>query len=294
MAKVRRRYTGCVTCTNQPTNTAPTIQFTMEEEKDDQLPFLDTIIHKRHSSPAFSVYRKPTNKDDFIHFFSAHSRRTKEGVVIGFFLRALRVCSPEFLEAEINHVIKSFQRLRYPRGMLLGLRRKAEKIKNRPKRDNPQEKTQRIVIPHSNLTNHLEALGCNIKIATSAGRKIGDLVKQKRPNHPRPLSQVYSIPCAGCDKIYVGETNKGLHELRLGQHKNLVRLHNVKSALVVHVDTDQHLPNWSQASIIKQGMSLRERKITEAAYIKCTNNINLHPGSHELTKITANLIAGVT
>ena len=55
-----------------------TIQFTVEVEQDDRLPFLDTVIHRRHDGPVFSVYRKPTNKDDFIHFFSAHSRRTKE------------------------------------------------------------------------------------------------------------------------------------------------------------------------------------------------------------------------
>ena len=272
----------------------PTIKFTVEEERDDQLPFLDTIIHRRSDNPLFSVYRKPTNKDDFIHFFSAHNRKTKEGVVIGFFLRALRVCSPGYLEDEIRHIIDVFQRLQYPRGMLLQLRRKAENIRSRPREDT-QERPQRLVVPHSEMTDHLESIvGHAIKITTSSGKKIGDLIKQKRPAHPRPLSQVYSVPCGACDKVYIGETGRGYKEQRMGQHRGSLRRHDMRSALVVHVDTEGHLPNLSQASITKQGLAPRQRKMVEAAMIQSTNNYNTSPGSHELAKVVAHLIAGIT
>ena len=86
------------------------IQFTVEEEEDQKLPFLDTLIHRGDEDLRFSVYRKPTNKDDYIHYYSAHSNKTKSGVVIGFFLRALRICSPEFLESEVTYVIDSFMK----------------------------------------------------------------------------------------------------------------------------------------------------------------------------------------
>lgn len=77
------------------------IQFTNEEETESGiLPFLDTKIYRTDARPRFSVHRKPTNKDDFIHFLSAHSERTKRGVVIGCFLRALRICSTEYLKEE--------------------------------------------------------------------------------------------------------------------------------------------------------------------------------------------------
>ena len=65
-------------------NVQSDIQFTVEEERDHMLPFLDTVIRKTGQGEKFSVYRKPTNKDDFIHFLSAHSSRVKSGVVIGF------------------------------------------------------------------------------------------------------------------------------------------------------------------------------------------------------------------
>ncbi|XP_076039363.1 uncharacterized protein LOC143024443 [Oratosquilla oratoria] len=53
------------------------IQFTMENESLGHLPFLDTEIHRQGNKVLFKVYRKPTNKDDLIHFYSAHNERTK-------------------------------------------------------------------------------------------------------------------------------------------------------------------------------------------------------------------------
>ena len=47
------------------------IKFTVEMQVDEKLPFLDTVIHKVGSEARFSVYRKPTNKDDFIHYLSS-------------------------------------------------------------------------------------------------------------------------------------------------------------------------------------------------------------------------------
>ena len=64
----------------------PRIQFTMEEEVDETIPFLDTLIHRRDTCAIFSVFRKPTHKDDYVHFLSGHDLRTKRGIVIGFYL----------------------------------------------------------------------------------------------------------------------------------------------------------------------------------------------------------------
>ncbi|XP_069984507.1 uncharacterized protein [Penaeus vannamei] len=73
-------------------------QFTVEEEVDQKLPFLGTLIHRGDDGLRFSLYIKQINKEDYIHY-SAHSNKTKSGVVIGFFLWSLRICSPEFLES---------------------------------------------------------------------------------------------------------------------------------------------------------------------------------------------------
>ncbi|XP_069984619.1 uncharacterized protein [Penaeus vannamei] len=201
----------------------PSIQFTTEEERDEKLPFLDTMIHRKPDGPIFSA-----------------------------------------------------------------------EVMRRPRGEDTQSKTQRIIITHSEVTEHLEALvGCTLKIATSSGKKIGDKVREKRSNHNKPLSQMYIIPCGGCDKVYIGETARGLHEQRISQHRSALQRHDTRSASVVHIDTDGHLPKWSQASIIKQGLAPRQRKMVEAAFIHTTNN-NTATGRYELAKVVVHLITDVT
>ena len=64
------------------------IQFTIERENEQKLPFLDSLIMRCGRAVKFTVYRKVTNKEDYVHFLSAHNERVKSGIVIGFFSRA--------------------------------------------------------------------------------------------------------------------------------------------------------------------------------------------------------------
>ena len=80
------------------------IQFTIEVENERKLPFLDMLIVRSEDKLKFKVYRKETNKEDLIHFYSAHSDRVKSGIIIGFYLRACGICSDEYLEEELAHL----------------------------------------------------------------------------------------------------------------------------------------------------------------------------------------------
>ena len=104
-------------------NVEPTIQFSIENEAG-RLPFLDTVILRDGSTAKHGVYRKPTSKEDYIHFHSGHHLRYKRGMVIGFFLRSYRICSSEFLKEGINHTFTKFTELKYPRGLLIQLQKK--------------------------------------------------------------------------------------------------------------------------------------------------------------------------
>lgn len=98
---------SCLSHTTKLSSVYEKILFTAEEEEDLKLLFLDILNHRSTDGLHFSVYRKPDNKDDYINYCSAHSNKTKLGVVIGFYLRSLRICSPEFPETDIAHIINS-------------------------------------------------------------------------------------------------------------------------------------------------------------------------------------------
>ena len=118
----------------------PKIQFTLEKENHGSIPFLDTEIIRDGSQAKFKVYRKPTNREDYVHFFSGHNDRVKSGIVLGFFLRAMRICSKEYLEEEIQHIMSSFMKLKYPKGYLIRLRKKATDIRNKAKVETQRKK----------------------------------------------------------------------------------------------------------------------------------------------------------
>ena len=276
-------------------NNAPhKIQFTVEKENNGNIAFLDVMIKRTNLGPKFSVYRKPTNKNDFIHSLSAHSDRIKSGVIIGFFLRAIRICSPEYLQSEYEFIINSFQELGYPKGLILKLKQRAVQIMERREEGNDVNPevgavTRYLTIPHSQENEVIQRFLRNSKtqVVFSSNVKISETTRnmEKKVND---LSVVYSIPCNSCHKKYFGESCRGL-EKRLEEHKKDVRYHKISNALVQHIDECSHLPNWNRAEVINSGISKALRKSLEAMHIALEDNINSRAGFVNWSKTAAGL-----
>ena len=274
----------------------PKIQFTVEMENGGMIPFLDTLVIRSGSNAKFKVYRKPTNKEDYVHFLSGHNDRVKSGIVIGFFLRAYRICSEEFLEEEVDHIYNSFMKLQYPKGYVIRIKKKAEEIRrrsNEEKRKRQQELKQRgrfISIPNSKHANEiatsLQASGINVAIVS--GFKVRDLACSKIAT-TASNSVIYRIPCSGpCSKSYVGETGRGL-KTRLQEHRRDVRNHNVSNAMVLHLEHCQNLSAWDKATVIEANLSKPIRKAMEAAYIMMEDTMNVKPGFYTWSRHSAKI-----
>ena len=48
------------------------MKFTVEVECEQELLFVDILVRRTESNFEYSVYRKPTNKNALLHFFSFH------------------------------------------------------------------------------------------------------------------------------------------------------------------------------------------------------------------------------
>ena len=263
------------------------IQFTLEKEKQGSLAFLDTEII-RQDQVKFKVYRKPTNKECYVHFYSGHSDRVKRGVVIGFFLRAFRICSKEYLDEELEHIISSFTKLKYPKGFLLNLKQKALHIRTKSKIGKKKKDERYLTIPISRpaetIASQLETTG--FKVAFTSGKKVGDMFTKKKRDNTQDKSVVYKVPCGACDKSYIGETGRGI-ETRFKEHKRDIRNNMEYSAFVVHAEKTNHLPNWNRAGILASCKNKQNRKATEAAHIAMNETINLRVGSMKWAKSAA-------
>lgn len=253
------------------------------------LAFLNTVI-MRGDRPKFKVYRKPTNKESYVHFYSGHHDRVKSGIVLGFFLRAYRICSEEFIDDEIQHIMTSFAKLKYPKGYLVNLKRKAQNIRKRPTTVRTKKNERYITLPNSKsaepIAKQLETTG--LKVAFSSGQKTGDALHKSNRDEAtdREKSVVYRVPCGSCDKSYIGETGRGL-EVRLKEHKRDFRNNADHSAFVIHAHNTHHIPKWRDAEVLTTCKNRDSRKATEAAFISTNETINIRVGSMKWAKSAA-------
>ena len=67
------------------------IKFTMEEESNEELAFLDTLLKWNNGEISVLVYRKPTHTDQYLHYSSHHQTSCKESVVSSLFNRAYSI-----------------------------------------------------------------------------------------------------------------------------------------------------------------------------------------------------------
>ena len=154
-----------------------------------------------------------------------------------------------------------------------------------------------LVAPHTYLvaphTQHTDLIGkkltSGIKVVSTAGRKIGTMVKRKKDKVEDSDSVVYKIPCGKCDKSYFGETGRGL-KTRVREHRNDLRNHRTSKAIVMHADQDGHLPKWDEAVVMHTNLKKVQRWLIESAYINTEKVTNISSGFFKLHPCIAQLI----
>ena len=269
------------------------IQFTIEVENERKLPFLDMLIIRSEDKLKFKVYRKQTNKEDLIHFYSAHSDRMKSGIIIGFYLRAYRICSDEYLEEELAHLLSIFKELKYPEAMIIRCKRKATKIRsNKSKEKREKKKCKVIVVPHSQHVNTIAQFlkPADVIIVSRVGEKVGQILKgNNKQNNEKSI--VYKIPCNGCTKPYYGETGRSL-DVRLKEHRKDIQYQRDKT-IVKHSQECGALPKWEDARSVKENIDKQTRIAIEAAVLEVKECMNPKTGRISLSETAAKLMLTV-
>ena len=94
----------------------PSIQLTVEAERDGMLPFLDTLLRRREDGHLdVTVYRKPTHTDRYLDFQSHHPPHVKRGLVRCLYDRARAIASTQDnLQKEEHHLSEVLRSNGYP------------------------------------------------------------------------------------------------------------------------------------------------------------------------------------
>ena len=190
----------------------------------------------------------------------------KIGLAQCLFPRALRVCSPEFLDDEISRIKLALKKLAYPENILKKALWKARKTHFRgPKPiiseldDNDDDSDRvigNIVVPYVPTLEKFKRPLRNLKYGLIFQYK-NKLSTCLTKNSPGALETgVYKIPCKVCPKLYIGETGRSISE-RMSGHKTDVKNSTLiwlvgLSTIPLKLDTVLILkvPRWFIAPII--------------------------------------------
>ena len=270
----------------------PSIKFTLEEENNKILPFLDVLIHREHSSLKYSIYRKPTNNLSYIHFYSGHDNKVKMSVFITMFLRCLRVVSPEYFDNEIEIIFDIGKKLGYSTSFIEGCFNKARSIFYKINSSNSTDKfnsPNKLILPYFskfvNLPRLLKPL--NIQVIFKYEHTLFKMIVKNSPDSN--CNVIYRIPCSGCNKFYIGQTSKSF-DTRIKQHQSCVKKFDNSNALYQHVINYDHRIAWDNANVLVRSKDWISRNILESFIISLSNNINISKGLFSFDPILIDLL----
>nr|VZI51679.1 unnamed protein product [Spirometra erinaceieuropaei] len=230
----------------------PDIQFTMVEEENNQLAFLDGGLKTK-------VFRKATNTTHILNFNNNHPISHKRSCVRTLFRRVETHCSePEDKVAESQYLRRVFRENRYPRNFVNQCLRKRDERQNRadpkfPYIKNVSETVSRLLAP----------LGIGV-----AHRPEATIRRQvMRPKNPLPRQEtsgdVYGIWCSCGQSNYVGETGR-LHRTRIAEHVAAVRRNDANSQVAAHSARSGHTFKFDEAEILARGDNRVSRELLES------------------------------
>ena len=171
------------------------------------LNYLDTtIINSGEGNYKFKLYRKDAITNIQVKPNSCHDEKVKIGIFKGYISRAESICSPEYLNEEIEFIIKIFVENGYDKEFLQNI------INNKKKPRNNTIRKPYVSLPwipgiNKKLRKSFKNAGYIVSFKSPSNLK-QILTKRNKPKLP-PNSQpgVYLVPC-DCQSKYTGRTKK--------------------------------------------------------------------------------------
>ena len=255
---------------------------------------MDVLVkNNTNNSLEFSIFCQKTNSNYYIHYFSCHDDNVKYATISSMFLRAYRVCDPQYLDTEINTIYNVFSELSYPKWFIDVAHRKARKTYfkiNATSEENKEKKC--IVVPFNQNLKFLNFFfkESTYKLVFNNPGTIGKTLINNKTKLNKEAG-VYQIPCKDitCGRSYFGETGRSLN-IRINEHKNEIRKGNDLNALFHHMESTNHAIDFQKKELLFCSEDYIERRIVESCLIDSRSNFNISSGHFKINKFLNKVI----
>lgn len=248
------------------------IQFTMETEADDQLPFLDCLVkRKSDGSLGHTVYRKPTHTDRYLSALSHHHPTQIRSVANTLASRSLRIADTDHLEAERRTLHEALLKNGFPNRLIhKAWQRQATRKEPPPDTEEREERAGTALLPYvKGTTDQIAKLlrAANIRTIFTTDTKLGQMVNTGKDRIHLEAKGVYEIPCGDCSQTYVGQTGRYM-STRLKEHRRAVDHLETTSSLAQHVTATGHSIDFEGMEALTSIESRGLRTLREAVEIE--------------------------
>jgi hypothetical protein len=194
------------------------LQFTITEENNEQIPYLDLNITNKLGTVGTGIYRKPTMTDIVISNSSCHPGEQKMATFTNWLYRLHKVPLSELnKEKGLNTIINIAKNNRYNRQQIMKI---DNTIKQSKHKNNSEPKQKWVSFTFSgNYVRTITKLlkNKNIKIGFKTNNRIGNILKERIITNKYEKTGIYKLTCAECNKAYIGQTGRTL-EIRYKEH----------------------------------------------------------------------------
>ena len=227
----------------------------------------------------------------YIHYFSNHHISVKRSIFSCMFLRAFRICDPEYIDNEIKRIFDIGKQLCYPEHFIINChdKTKSKYFSNSVRQTNIFSNI--LTIPYRQELRPLVSLlrPLKINVIFKYVDKVRNVLIKNSPMIERNVG-VYSIPCKVCNLEYIGQSGKLLSE-RIKQHQYNVRTANESSALFKHQQIHNHNIDWEKSKVIYKCNRQIERLLVETCIIKMSDTMNLNDGLYKIDDLFMSILA---
>ncbi|KAK9879490.1 hypothetical protein WA026_006560 [Henosepilachna vigintioctopunctata] len=223
----------------------PKIKFTLEEEMENSINFLDLRIKKVDKKHSFSIYHKPSHTDTVIHNSSVHPIQQKMSSFNSMVHRLVNLpLSKVDFNKEKNIIMQIASNNKYRPELINSLINK-KLYKRAVSEVYPLIKEKSIFnvltymgTPSLKLKSFLASYKLNISFRTT--NNIGKIIKNNKSKiNKNQMCGVYKINCGSCEKFYIGRTFRNF-QIRLSEHKRSFEKKKTDSHYANHLIDENH------------------------------------------------------
>lgn len=285
----------------------PNIRFTIEEESESRLTYLDTMVIRKGDNLCVDWYQKPTASGRIINYHSKHPKRMVLNTARNLIERVLKISDTKYHRKNKDKIRTLLMDNNFPIGLVNRLIRQYE--------DKSQDNQSRTVEPKKfksltyvpGFSERLEKSKIfdtnNYKMAHKTTHTLGRLFSKTKDRIDKfDISNiVYKIPCRGndresCNMVYVGTTKNKL-KTRIAGHKSDQKYRYIstqKTALTSHCASLNHFPNFQDTSVLNRENNYKRRFMLEMLQIintPITKRINFKADTDNVAQNYRHLIS---